>query len=73
MGRPPRVDNNKKQYSKTMGGAAKLLETESPYHDSVTKALMTKMAQGNLLHSGPSDKYKQQLASPYKRVTGVAA
>ena len=43
MGRPPRGDNSKKQYSKT-GGAAKLLETENPYHDSVTKALMSKMA-----------------------------
>ena len=74
MGRPPRGDNNKKQYPKT-GGAAKLqLLTDSPYHDSVTKALISKMAQGNLLHSGPSasDKYKQLANSPYKRVKGVA-
>ena len=50
MGRPPRGDTNKKS------------KAENPYHDSVTRALMSKMAQGNLLHSGPQssdNKYKQ--------------
>ena len=47
MGRPPRADNTNSKKSKMTGGA------ENPYHDSVTRALMSKMAQGNLLHSGP--------------------